>query len=275
MNETNEVFPPRIDLAARTEDTVSAFFDKGPRWLRQRTILLTRAGSWALGLALPTSDVDLRGVCIAPPPVYTGFSQRFERHPSKDPDGEVTELRVFLRAAVVGEPAVLQSLFCDPEDVLHVTPVGLALRAMRSSFLSKAIARPFVGHARGLIAKVRHHSKLDAPTRDVGKDAMHAELLTRQLCEVLLGEGLSTRRRDSWSLMAIRKHPADAPGWVAETEQKLSHLKDWLDRSELPEHPAVEEIDAFCSNVVRMAIAGGPEEPSLFSRMPTRDDNSF
>ena len=45
-----------------------------------RTILLVRHGSHAYGLNTPTSDLDVKGVCIKPVECYFGFLKHFEQH---------------------------------------------------------------------------------------------------------------------------------------------------------------------------------------------------
>jgi hypothetical protein len=45
------------------------------KWLPARTIYLTRHGSHAYGTSLPTSDLDIRGIAIAPIHYYLGVSE--------------------------------------------------------------------------------------------------------------------------------------------------------------------------------------------------------
>ena len=47
--------------------------------LKERTVLLTIAGSRAYGMATETSDVDVKGVCIAPRSYRDGFRNKFEQ----------------------------------------------------------------------------------------------------------------------------------------------------------------------------------------------------
>ena len=54
--------------------------------LDQHTIFLTLAGSQAHGTAREDSDVDLRGVCIAPLPVRLSLFRTFEQYEGSLPD---------------------------------------------------------------------------------------------------------------------------------------------------------------------------------------------
>ena len=47
--------------------------------IRDRAFYLARHGSHAYGLARPTSDVDVKGVCIEPAAYHLGFLQKFEQ----------------------------------------------------------------------------------------------------------------------------------------------------------------------------------------------------
>ena len=45
----------------------------------KRTVYLCKHGSHAYGLSTPTSDLDIKGVCIAPSETYLGFLGKFEQ----------------------------------------------------------------------------------------------------------------------------------------------------------------------------------------------------
>lgn len=68
-------------------------------WLRQRTIYLTEHGSHAYGTSTPTSDLDVRGIAIAPMEYYLGFTHTFEQSVQNTPvDLTVFELQKFMEA---------------------------------------------------------------------------------------------------------------------------------------------------------------------------------
>jgi len=126
-------------------------------WLPRRTIYLTRHGSHAYGTSLPTSDLDIRGVAIAPMRYYTGFLDRFEQAESKDPDLVVFELRKFFSLAADANPNALEILFTDPSDHLHVTPFGDRLLSIRRMFLSKKAKHTLSGYAISQLKRINTH----------------------------------------------------------------------------------------------------------------------
>lgn len=148
-------------------------------WLPERTIFLTRHGSHAYGLATPASDVDVKGVAIAPKAFYLGFFQRFEQAECADPDLVVYELRKFMQLAADCNPSVVEALFTHPDDHLGVTPLGERLLAARDLFLSRKARHTFSGFAMAQLHRLeRHRAWVVAPPaapprrEDLGLDAL-------------------------------------------------------------------------------------------------------
>ena len=55
--------------------------------LEEHTIFLALAGSQAHGTARQGSDVDVRGVCVAPMPVCVSLFKTFEQYEGNFPPG--------------------------------------------------------------------------------------------------------------------------------------------------------------------------------------------
>lgn len=127
-------------------------------WLRERTILLVTHGSHAYGLNTPTSDIDLKGVAIAPREYYLGFAQRFEQAESKDPfDMVVYELQKFLSLAADCNPNIIEVLWADESTYRVLTPLGRRLVDAREKFLSRKARFTFSGYAHAQLKRIQLH----------------------------------------------------------------------------------------------------------------------
>lgn len=149
-------------------------------WLPARTILLTRHGSHAYGLATPTSDLDVKGVAVPPRAYLLGFLKRFEQAEVKDPDTVVFELRKFVQLAADANPNVLEVLFTDPEDHLGVAPLGERLLAARDLFVSKKARHTFSGYAMAQLRRLEQHHRwlVSAPPVEPRREDFGLEPLT-------------------------------------------------------------------------------------------------
>lgn len=236
------------EIRRRTEEAVRVSYGKAPPWLPKAVKLIIRAGSHAYGVALPTSDIDLRGVCIAPKDAYLGFYP-FTNFAPLHPDTDILDLRVFMRNAANGDLQALQMLYCYPEDIVYAADAGTLLRIHRDMFLSRKVVKPMAGYVRGMIAKLRNAVE-KGTDRDVGKDAMHANRVARMLREVLVERRLSIRRDDSAELLAMRLAPQDALANATRAEEMLKSLPEWMSATTLPEEPNYKALDAMCVRLI-------------------------
>jgi len=163
--------------------------------LRDRTVLLTIAGSRAYGLHTPDSDVDVKGICI--PPVrecYLGILNAFEQADSSlhlrellplltedeqeavrryclpkgrivAPEGAVYDIRKFFKLALNANPNILEVVWAPDSHVRLETEEGRRLRENRSLFLSKKVAWSYQGYAYSQLRRIRTHRSwlLDPP----------------------------------------------------------------------------------------------------------------
>ena len=146
--------------------------------LKERTVLLTLAGSRAYGTHASFSDVDLKGVCIQPSDYAKGFLFRFEQadkpsHINKFSDllseeekeaaskfgleGTIYEIRKFFKLASDNNPNILDVLFCRDSDIKYITPIGKKLRDKRDIFLSKKSRFTFCGYAFAQLKRIKTH----------------------------------------------------------------------------------------------------------------------
>ena len=135
-----------------------------------RTILLVRHGSHAYGMNTPTSDLDVKGVCIEPKEYHFGFLHSFEQHERQAAKGHpedlvVYSLKKFAKLAIDCNPNIIEVLHVADHDVLKQDAFGEQLRGMRDSFLSRKARWTFAGYAHAQLKRIKTHRKwlLDPP----------------------------------------------------------------------------------------------------------------
>jgi predicted nucleotidyltransferase len=114
------------------------------------------AGSHAYGTATPSSDVDIRGVFVAPVECYTGLDT-IEQVEGPGQDTVFHEILKFIGLAAEANPNILELLFVDEEDVLHIGPLGRVLREHRKLFLSLRCLHSFSGYAFAQLKRIQGH----------------------------------------------------------------------------------------------------------------------
>ena len=241
------------DDDSRPKKAIAHALRPAPPWLPERIVLLTRTGSHAYGTATAGSDEDFRGVAVAPRDSYMGFSKSFERFAFEgDTEGEIEDLRVFLRAACNGEPQVLAPLFCAPCDVLVATETGCAIRGAQRRFLSKRMVKPFAGHARRIVTRAAKVGSVSP------KEAATAVRLVRMIAEILIGEKVCIARHDADELLAIRNLERSTQDALREAADGLAHVDAWMAASLLPEQPDREYLNALCAWEIERMNRGKP-----------------
>ena len=130
----------------------------------KHTILLVRHGSHAYGMNTPTSDVDVKGVCIEPKEFHFGFLHSFEQHERQAAKGHpedlvIYSLKKFAKLAADCNPNIIEVLHVDDSDVLKVDAFGERLRDMRDAFLSRKARWTFAGYAHSQLKRIKTHRK--------------------------------------------------------------------------------------------------------------------
>lgn len=131
-------------------------------WLLTDTLFLTVHGSRALGLYTDQSDWDLKGVALAPVEHYLGFGCTFEQHEFKleelDVEGVTYELRKFLKLASDCNPNIVEVLFTDEKDHLHLNKAFEdTVLYNRDVFLTKKAFHTFSGYAQSQLKRIKSH----------------------------------------------------------------------------------------------------------------------
>ncbi|MEV5281911.1 nucleotidyltransferase domain-containing protein [Streptomyces sp. NPDC052811] len=223
-------------------------------------------GSRAFGLATEDSDTDVRGVFLAPAPLYW----RFEKPPThvegrwalpRSNEGEGLgnverfswELERFCELALRANPNVLECLYSPL--VEYADGTGRELLALREAFLSRQAHQTFVRYALG------QRRKLDADVRQYGaprwKHAMHLLRLLMS-CRDLLRTGVLTigvgaeRER----LLAVRRGEVSWPEVEARMARMAVESDEAVAHSPLPPEPDRARVAGFLFRVRRESALG-------------------
>lgn len=165
--------------------------------LERYTIFLALAGSHAHGTARDGSDVDLRGVCVAPLPVRLSLFRSFEQyegplhgelaalvtprlaaHPTArrslgtKVESVVFDLAKFVALCASANPNALEILFADERDWIVETPAWRRLHEERRRFLTKKAQQTFLGYAMAQLKKIKTHRSwlLTPPTKKPARE---------------------------------------------------------------------------------------------------------
>lgn len=151
---------PQVEQAYRQ-------FSSSMPWLRERTLFLTRHGSHAYGLNIPTSDEDFKGFAVAPMEYYTGFVKTFEQGECKDPDCVIYDIQKFFRLAADCNPSIIEVLWTDPEDHIIWHQAFKEVWDYAYLFLSRKAKHTFSGYALSQLKRIqRHYEWLHNPPKE-------------------------------------------------------------------------------------------------------------
>jgi hypothetical protein len=129
-------------------------------WIKDNTVLLALHGSRAYNCHLDeTSDYDYKGICIPEKKFFLGSQYRFEQAELSEPDSVIYEIRKFFTLATNGNPNILEVLFGDDDDIVHIDSIGEEIRSHRDKFLSKRVKATFAGYAHAQLKKAKLHRK--------------------------------------------------------------------------------------------------------------------
>lgn len=203
------------------------------------------------GTNIETSDKDRRGFFLPTCEEALGFRQGPDSvvTNSKEKDEAYWEIRHFFKLCAQANPNVLEVLFA-PEDCIEVCGViGETVRDYRSGFLSRRIARTYLGYATGNYKRLLKMDPYD------GKDAMHMIRLVRMGAEALTTGFLRVRRtEDREFFLAIRR--CEVP-WERLQQEFEGHQKLWSKMeadSVLPAEPDEKFLSGLCSKLVLQRI---------------------
>ncbi|MCT9935089.1 nucleotidyltransferase domain-containing protein [Planotetraspora sp. A-T 1434] len=214
------------------------------------TVLSVVVGSRAYGLETESSDVDRRGVFVAPTPLFWRLDKPPTHVEGPMPEQFSWEIERFCVLALQANPTVLECLWSPI--VEHSGPLGDGLLAIRQAFLSRKAERTFAGYAD---EQLRRLGSLDSPDGDVRprKMAMHMiRLLLSGLHLARHGEPLVRVDAHRDRLLAVRRGDLDWPEvrrWRDELAAQIAEVG-----SVLPERPDRDTVEDFLITARRSSL---------------------
>lgn len=208
-------------------------------------------GSRAYGLATQASDVDRRGVFVAPTPLFWRLAKPPTHIDGPDAERFSWELERFLTLALDANPTVLECLWSPV--IEQATDVGEELRSLRPAFLSRHAHRTFMRYADS------QFRKLAGDLRNRGepqwKHVMHLlRLLISGRHLLKHGEPLIEMTGDRERLLAVRRGEvswAEIDTW----RESLSRDMDVaVARCALPAEPDRAQVEEFLVSVRRRGV---------------------
>ena len=117
------------------------------------------SGSHAYGLATEDSDIDKRGIFIAPTEYNISCYKKVEQVEVPNEDTVYYELRKFLKLAGECNPNIIELLFMPDDCVKLCSPAMHKILANRHLFLSKKARHTFAGYAYAQLKRIIGHKK--------------------------------------------------------------------------------------------------------------------
>jgi predicted nucleotidyltransferase len=111
------------------------------------TIYSCVVGSRAYGLAGPESDIDRRGIYLAPTPLFWTLGKPPSHVEGPAEEQFSWELERFCELGIQANPTTLECLWSPLVET--ITPAGEELIHLRSAFLSRRVAQSYGGYAQG------------------------------------------------------------------------------------------------------------------------------
>lgn len=122
-------------------------------------IFSCKAGSHSYGTQTEHSDIDIRGIFIAPPEYILGCLKTVEQVEIPGEDTVIYELAKFVKLAAECNPNIIELLFTEDDNILFINPAFKTLRDNRHLFLSRKAKFTFSGYAMAQMKRIKGHNR--------------------------------------------------------------------------------------------------------------------
>lgn len=194
-------------------------------------LLQAIVGSTAYGLNTPTSDVDRLGVFAYDTEDFFGLESPKESIVKTNPDVTQHEAAKVARLLLSCNPTVTELLWLPDYLYELVTPLGMSLIDIRTSFLSaQRVKDAYLGYATQQFQRLlnRGDGKFDSDTGNrTAKHARHLKRLTVQGFQLYTTRTMQIRLEDPQSYHdfghAVTRNPQVAVDYMAKVEDNFKN----------------------------------------------------
>lgn len=209
-------------------------------------ILAGVCGSKAYGLDHADSDIDLKGIFVAPTREFLGLNRPAETVDHVDPDYCYHELGKFLKLGLAANPTILELLFL--ENYTLQTDEGGLLVANNHRFLSNRVRNTYFGYANQQMQRLvnRADGSFKSKLRKrYEKHARHCARLLFQGRDLMQTGTLTVKVSNRDEIFAIGElSPTDLVLWFEDAKNSFNNVE-----SVLPDQPDTEWVNEYLIRV--------------------------
>jgi len=260
-------------------------------WVVDRLAFLHVGGSTLYGTSTDQSDLDVRGVTIAPKSYWVG-ARRFEQWEGTIPPGDaavaggrevevvIYDVRKWLHLAVAVNPNVVETLFVGDESPFAIVTSGAWRHIRRETLplLNQRAHAAFHGYATSQLKKMLVKQSNKTGRREIAdelgfdlKFASHAFRLASQGAELLRTGRITFPRPDREHLAAVRYGKVYGPGdmerCIADLSAATAELDRALEETVLPPKCDFDRYDRLLVHIFEQFVA--PRERSTMEQRPS------
>src|SRR5262245_59640944 len=188
------------------------------------------------------------------------------RSTAGDLDLTIYSLRKWTRLALKGNPTIMLLLFTPADQLVYCDDLGIELRALTSSIVSRRVQGPFLGYLQAQKQRLTgergqkriHRPELEAMYGFDTKYAMHMLRLGFQGVELLTTGHLSLPMREPERsfLLDVRRGKVREQECFAKADDLERELTALADSSVLPEAPDEARLERWVLDVYRRRWSG-------------------
>jgi hypothetical protein len=257
-----KVLPESSTLLKKVKDIIRSANSEQGEWIFDNVILLHYGGSLLYGTATENSDIDIRGVTIAPNSYWVG-AKKFDHFEYQDDsiDISILDIRKFISNITRVSPNVVESLFVPDSCILDCkADIWRELQPRIKALINQSAYQAYHGYSLSQLKKlvVKHGNKTGRQdlVEKYGMDTKflaHGFRLANQGVELLLEQKITFSRPEAQFLLNVRNgviyKPNELEKATLDLEVKLAELDLASKQTNLPIKANFEEWDRLLQDI--------------------------